>query len=192
MKILLISPAFYCIIILYFNPSKGTLFDSRNFVISLLCTCSGAACIPSVCRFLRFSRSLSATNDSICSTRSAIKVPPSGLCRSGYPAEAYPAQRTAFSIILLTAAVIGAAVKICRRFSDCPIGQSDRNIRGIRESALKKIHKLYGGILTYRKENNLSMTHDENFLKKGGREKGKQTARPLISHCLLCMKYYIS
>ena len=57
------------------------------------------------------------------------------------------------------------------------IGQSDRNIRGIRETALKKIRKLYGGILTYRKENNLPMTLDEKFfLKNGVRKKGKQTA----------------
>lgn len=54
------------------------------------------------------------------------------------------------------------------------IGQSDRNIRGIRETALKKIRKLYGGILTYRKENNLSMTLDEkHFLKNGVRKKMK-------------------
>lgn len=53
------------------------------------------------------------------------------------------------------------------------IGQSDRNIRGIRETALKKIRKLYGGILTYRKENNLSMTLDEKFfLENGVRKKG--------------------
>ena len=32
------------------------------------------------------------------------------------------------------------------------IGQSDRNIRGIRETALKKIRKLYTDVLTYRKE----------------------------------------
>ena len=52
------------------------------------------------------------------------------------------------------------------------IGQSDRNIRGIRETALKKIRKLYGGILTYRKENNLSMTLDEKyFLGNGVRKK---------------------
>ena len=57
------------------------------------------------------------------------------------------------------------------------IGQSDRNIRGIRETALKKIRKLYGGILTYRKENNLPMTHDEKFfLENGVRKKEKQTA----------------
>ena len=57
------------------------------------------------------------------------------------------------------------------------IGQSDRNIRGIRETALKRIRKLYGGILTYRKENNLPMTHDEKFfLENGVRKKGKQTA----------------
>ena len=57
------------------------------------------------------------------------------------------------------------------------IGQSDGNIRGIRETALKKIRKLYGGILTYRKENNLPMTHDEKFfLENGVRKKGKQTA----------------
>ena len=48
------------------------------------------------------------------------------------------------------------------------IGQSDRNIRGIRETALKKIRKLYGGILTYRKENSLPMTLDEkHFLENG-------------------------
>ena len=41
------------------------------------------------------------------------------------------------------------------------IGQSDRNIRGIRETALKKIRKLYGGILTYRKEHSLPMTLDQ-------------------------------
>ena len=53
------------------------------------------------------------------------------------------------------------------------IGQSDRNIRGIRETALKKIRKLYGGILTYRKENNLSMTLDEKyFLENGVQKKG--------------------
>ena len=54
------------------------------------------------------------------------------------------------------------------------IGQSDRNIRGIRETALKKIRKLYGGIFTYRKENNLPMTLDEKFfLENGVRKKGK-------------------
>ena len=52
------------------------------------------------------------------------------------------------------------------------IGQSDRNIRGIRETALKKIRKLYGSILTYRKENDLSMTLDEKyFLGNGVRKK---------------------
>ena len=52
------------------------------------------------------------------------------------------------------------------------IGQSDRNIRGIRETALKKIRKLYGGILTYRKENNLPMSIDEKyFLENGVRKK---------------------
>ena len=54
------------------------------------------------------------------------------------------------------------------------IGQSDRNIRGIRETALKKIRKLYDGILTYRKENNLPMTPDEKyFLENGVRNKKK-------------------
>ena len=53
------------------------------------------------------------------------------------------------------------------------IGQSDRNIRGIRETALKKIRKLYCNILTYRKENDLSMTLDEKyFLENGVRKKG--------------------
>ena len=52
------------------------------------------------------------------------------------------------------------------------IGQSDRNIRGIRETALKKIRKLYGVILTYRKENSLPMTLDEKyFLDNGVRKK---------------------
>ncbi len=52
------------------------------------------------------------------------------------------------------------------------IGQSDRNIRGIRKTALKKIRKLYGGILTYRKENSLPMTIDEKyFLENGVRKK---------------------
>ena len=52
------------------------------------------------------------------------------------------------------------------------IGQSDRNIRGIRETALKKIRGLYGDILTYRKENSLPMTIDEKyFLNNGVRRK---------------------
>ena len=52
------------------------------------------------------------------------------------------------------------------------IGQSDRNIRGIRETALKRIRKLYGGILIYRKENSLPLTLDEKyFLENGVRKK---------------------
>ena len=52
------------------------------------------------------------------------------------------------------------------------IGQSDRNIRGIRETALKKIRKLYGSILAYRQENRLPMTIDEkHFLSNGVRKK---------------------
>lgn len=52
------------------------------------------------------------------------------------------------------------------------IGQSDRNIRGIRKTALKRIRKLYGGILAYRKENSLPMTLDEKyFLENGVRKK---------------------
>ena len=52
------------------------------------------------------------------------------------------------------------------------IGQSDRNIRGIRETALKRIRKFYGGILAYRKENSLPMTLDEKyFLENGVRKK---------------------
>lgn len=43
------------------------------------------------------------------------------------------------------------------------IGQSDRSIRSIRETALKKIRKLYGGVLAYRKENNLPMSIDEKY-----------------------------
>ena len=54
------------------------------------------------------------------------------------------------------------------------IGQSDRNIRGIRETALNRIRKLYSGILAYRKENSLPMTLDEKyFLANGVRKKRK-------------------
>ena len=55
------------------------------------------------------------------------------------------------------------------------IGQTDRNIRGIRETALKKIRGLYGGILTYRKENSLPMTIDEKYFLENGvrKKKGK-------------------
>ena len=55
------------------------------------------------------------------------------------------------------------------------IGQSDRNIRGIRETALKKIRKLYTDVLTYRKENSLSMTIDEKYFLENGvrKKKGK-------------------
>lgn len=55
------------------------------------------------------------------------------------------------------------------------IGQSDRNIRGIRETALKKIRKLYSGTLTYRKENGLPMTIDEKYFLENGvrRKKGR-------------------
>ena len=55
------------------------------------------------------------------------------------------------------------------------IGQSDRNIRGIRETALKKIRKLYSGTLTYRKKNNLPMTLDEKYFLENGvrKKKGK-------------------
>ena len=55
------------------------------------------------------------------------------------------------------------------------IGQSDRNIRGIRETALKKIRKLYGCILAYRQDNSLPTTIDEKyFLENGVRKKDKQ------------------
>ena len=53
------------------------------------------------------------------------------------------------------------------------IGQTDRNIRGIRETALKKIRKLYGGILTYRKENSLPITIDEKYFSENGVRKKK-------------------
>ena len=55
------------------------------------------------------------------------------------------------------------------------IGQTDRNIRGIRETALKKIRGLFGGILTYRKENSLPMTIDEKYFLENGvrKKKGK-------------------
>ena len=57
------------------------------------------------------------------------------------------------------------------------IGQTDRNIRGIRETALKKIRKLYGGILTYRQENNLPMTLDEKYFLENGVRKKKDTGQ---------------
>ena len=57
------------------------------------------------------------------------------------------------------------------------IRQSDRNIRGIRETALKKIRKLYGGILTYRQENNLPMTFDEKYFLENGVRKKKDTGQ---------------
>ena len=57
------------------------------------------------------------------------------------------------------------------------VGQSDRNIRGIRETALKKIRRLYGGVLAYRKENSLPMTLDEKyFLAHGVRKKEKSNS----------------
>ena len=55
------------------------------------------------------------------------------------------------------------------------IGQSGRNIRGIRETALKKIRKLYGGALIYRKENNLPMTLDEKYFLNNGVRKKKNS-----------------
>ena len=55
------------------------------------------------------------------------------------------------------------------------IGQSDRNIRGIRETALKKIRELYGDILTYRKENSLPMTLDEKYFLENGVRKKKDS-----------------
>ena len=57
------------------------------------------------------------------------------------------------------------------------IGQTDRNIRGIRETALKKIRKLYGGILTYRQENNLPTTLDEKYFLENGVRKKKDTGQ---------------
>ena len=58
------------------------------------------------------------------------------------------------------------------------IGQSDRNIRGIRETALKKIRKLYGGALAYRKENGLPMTLDEKYFLNNGVRKKKDSRQP--------------
>ena len=55
------------------------------------------------------------------------------------------------------------------------IGQSDRNIRGIRETALKKIRKLYGSILAYRQENSLPMTIDEKYFLSNGVRKKKDS-----------------
>jgi hypothetical protein len=55
------------------------------------------------------------------------------------------------------------------------IGQSDRNIRGIRNTALKKIRKLYGVILAYRQENNLPITLDERYFLNNGVRKKKDS-----------------
>ena len=57
------------------------------------------------------------------------------------------------------------------------IGQSDRNIRGIRETALKRIRMLYGKVLTYRKENSLSMTIDEKYFLESGIKKNKADSK---------------
>jgi len=57
------------------------------------------------------------------------------------------------------------------------IGQSDRNIRGIRETALKRIRKLYGKVLTYRKENRLPMTIDEKYFLENGVLKKRTDSR---------------
>lgn len=43
------------------------------------------------------------------------------------------------------------------------------------ESIMKKIRKLYGGILTYRKENSLPMTIDETYFLENGVRKKKNT-----------------
>ena len=57
------------------------------------------------------------------------------------------------------------------------IGQTDRNIRGIRETALKKIRKLYGAVLAYRKENSLPLTLDEKHFLENGVRKKKESKR---------------
>ena len=52
------------------------------------------------------------------------------------------------------------------------IGQTDRNVRGVRETTLKKLRRLYGVVLADRKENGLPMTLDERyFLENGVRKK---------------------
>lgn len=56
------------------------------------------------------------------------------------------------------------------------VGQSDRNIRGIRKTALKRIRKLYGRILAFRKENGLPMTLDEKYFLEYGVRKKNETA----------------
>ena len=62
------------------------------------------------------------------------------------------------------------------------IRQSDRNIRGIRETALKKIRKLYSGILAYRKQNNLPMTLDEKYFLDNGVRKKRKTKQTKTSN----------
>ena len=52
------------------------------------------------------------------------------------------------------------------------IGQTDRDARGIRETTLKKLRRLYGVVLADRRENRLPMTLDERyFLENGVRKK---------------------
>ena len=54
------------------------------------------------------------------------------------------------------------------------IGQTDRNVRGVRETTLKKLRRLYGGVLADRRENRLPMTLDERYFPENGvRKKGK-------------------
>ncbi|MDE6844689.1 MAG: sigma-70 family RNA polymerase sigma factor [Lachnospiraceae bacterium] len=55
------------------------------------------------------------------------------------------------------------------------IGQSDRNIRGIRETALKRIRRLYDKVLTYKQENSLPMTLDEKYFLNNGVRKKKDS-----------------
>lgn len=62
------------------------------------------------------------------------------------------------------------------------IRQSDRNIRGIRETALKKIRKLYSDILAYRKQNNLPMTLDEKYFLDDGVRKKRKTKQTKTSN----------
>ena len=62
------------------------------------------------------------------------------------------------------------------------IRQSDRNIRGIRETALKKIRKLYSDILAYRKQNNLPMTLDEKYFLDNGVRKKRKTKQTKTSN----------
>ena len=58
------------------------------------------------------------------------------------------------------------------------IGQTDRNVRGVRETTLKKLRRLYGDTLADRKENRLPMTLDEKYFLENGVRKKVKSGKP--------------